>query len=317
MKMLRASLFLLASAILLAQPAKKAKQAAPPAAVDRALRARITEFLNYHVTGEFRKAEALVAEDTKDLFYNRNKVRYISCKGISSIRYSDKFTRAYAVVQCTVPMMMQASDNEEQKDTPQELMGPPTVPIPSTWKLENGKWCWYVDPEMDGKMPWGTLPNFTAGTPMPPGAVLPMVTMPPGAAAPPVPSSFGGAAQPSAMDPTMIAALKAAAHVPVTDATFGPVSEEALNHVKLDSTSVSLKAGGEAKIKISNESPDARALMVLGQLTGIEYKLEAASIDGGKSTNLTFKAAAGAQSGTIQLVVATTGEMLPIQVNVK
>jgi hypothetical protein len=147
--------------------------------------------------------------------------------------------------------------------------------------------------------------------------VLPMVTMPPGAAAPPVPSSFGGAAQPSAMDPTMIAALKAAAHVPVTDATFGPVSEEALNHVKLDSTSVSLKAGGEAKIKISNESPDTRALMVLGQLTGIEYKLEAASIDGGKSTNLTFKAAAGAQSGTIQLVVATTGEMLPIQVNVK
>jgi hypothetical protein len=317
MKMLRVSLFLLASAVLLAQPAKKAKEAAPPPAVDRALRARITEFLNYHVTGEYRKAEALVAEDTKDLFYNRNKVRYISCKGISSIRYSDKFTRAYAVVQCTVPMIMQATDNEEQKDTPPELMGPPTVPIPMTWKLDNGKWCWYLDPAMDGKMPWGTMPNLTAGTPMAPGAVLPMINMPPGTPAPPVPPGFGGPPTASTMDPTMIAALKAAAHVPVTDASFGPVPEEALNHVKLESASVSLKPGGEAKIKISNDSADARALLLVGQVPGVESKLEAPSIDGGKSTNLTLKASDQAKSGTIQLVVATTGELLPIQVNVK
>jgi hypothetical protein len=316
--MLRVSLFLLASALVFAQTSKKDKEKAPPPAVDRALRARITEFLNYHVTGEFRKAEALVAEDTKDLFYNRNKQRYMSCKGISSIRYSDKFTKAYAVVQCTVPMIMQASDNEEQKDVPPELMGPPTVPIPSTWKLENGKWCWYVDPAMDTKMPWGTLPTMTMGTPTAPGAILPMMDPPAGGRqAPPVPPEFGGPPSTSTLDPAMVAALKAAAHVPVTDATFGPVSEESLNHVKLDSASVTLAAGGEAKIKISNDSADARALMVLGQVPGVEYKLEAASIDGGKSTNLTFKAGEGAKSGTIQLVVATTGEMLPIQVNVK
>jgi hypothetical protein len=307
----------MAATMLLAQPAKNAKEAVPPPAVDRALRARITEFLNYHITGEFRKAEALVADDTKELFYNRNKPRYFSCKGISSIRYSENFTRAYAVVQCTVPMIIQITDNEQPTETPRELMGPPTIPIPSTWKLENGKWCWYVDPEMDTKMPWATMPSFTAGTPMPPGAMLPMVTAPPGTAAPPVPPGFGGTAQPPAMDPTMVAALKAASHVPVTDATFGPVAEEALNHVKLDSSSVTVKPGGEAKIKISNESADARALMVLGQLPGIEYKLESPSIDGGKSTNLTFKASDAAKSGTIQLVVATTGEMLPIQVNVK
>ena len=45
----------------------------PPADVDRALRARIAEFFEDHVKGEFRKAEALVAEDTKEFFYDTNK----------------------------------------------------------------------------------------------------------------------------------------------------------------------------------------------------------------------------------------------------
>jgi len=50
----------------------------PPADVDQALRARITEFFQFHVTGEYRKAEALVAEDTKDYFYDHNKPKYLS-----------------------------------------------------------------------------------------------------------------------------------------------------------------------------------------------------------------------------------------------
>ena len=317
MKMLRVSTLLLFAAVLLAQPAKKKADPAPPPAVDAALRARITEFLNYHVTGDFRKAEALVAEDTKDLFYNGNKSRYMSCKGISTLRYSENFTKAYAVVQCTVPMVIQATDSEVKTDVPPELMGPPTVPIPSTWKLENGKWCWYVDKDLRSKSLFGTLPTLSPSGFSTASAPLPMVNTPPGAAAPPVPPAVGGNAQPSNLDPTMVAAMKAAANIPVTDASFGTVSEEALNHVKLDPASVELKAGAEAKIKISNDSPDSRALLMLGQIPGIEYKLEAPTVEGNSTTALNLKAGKDAKSGTLQLVVASTGEMLPLRVTVK
>src|SRR5215475_5648840 len=74
----------------------------PPADVDEALRARIKLFYQYHVTGDaqaYRKAEALVAEDTKDYFYTHNKPKYISFE-ISRIDYSDHFTKAKATVLC-------------------------------------------------------------------------------------------------------------------------------------------------------------------------------------------------------------------------
>src|ERR1039457_5201786 len=71
----------------------------PPADVDKALRARIAELFDLHVKGEFRKAETLVAQDTKDLYYNSNKTKYLSFE-IGRIQYSDNFTRAQASVLC-------------------------------------------------------------------------------------------------------------------------------------------------------------------------------------------------------------------------
>src|SRR5271154_2298631 len=75
-----------------------------PADVDQALRARITEFFHYHVSGEPRKAEELVAEDTKDYFYNNNKPHYISFE-IGKIDYSDGYTKAKAMVTVKMPVM--------------------------------------------------------------------------------------------------------------------------------------------------------------------------------------------------------------------
>src|SRR4051812_10671921 len=71
----------------------------PPKDVDEALRARILAFFQYHVTGEYRKAEALVAEDTQDYFYDHNKPKYLSVE-ILRVDYSDNFTKAKAVVLC-------------------------------------------------------------------------------------------------------------------------------------------------------------------------------------------------------------------------
>ncbi len=117
----------------------------PPADVDKALRDRIYEFYHYHVTGEYRKAEALVAEDTKDFFYSRNKPSYLSFE-ISKIQYSDNYTRAKAMVLCEQYVMVPGFADKPLK-----------VPIPSTWKLVDGKWYWWVDPEALRETPWGRM----------------------------------------------------------------------------------------------------------------------------------------------------------------
>jgi hypothetical protein len=106
----------------------------PPADVDQALRARMTEFYELHVKGEFRKAEALVAEDSKDLYYNSTKTKYLSFE-IGRIDYSDNFTRAKATVVCEQYIML-----------PGFMGSPMKVPLASTWKLVDGIWYYYEDP---------------------------------------------------------------------------------------------------------------------------------------------------------------------------
>jgi hypothetical protein len=120
-------------------------QPKPPAKVDAALRARVQEFFDLHVKGQFRKAEELVAEDTKDFFYRGNKPKYLSFE-ITRIDYSEKFTRAKVTVVCEQYIMMPGFADRPMK-----------VPTPSTWKLENGKWYWYVDQDALLNTPWGRM----------------------------------------------------------------------------------------------------------------------------------------------------------------
>jgi hypothetical protein len=138
-----AAFFLLAVAAFAQNPDNPFDK--PPADVDKALRERITEFYHYHVTGEHRKAEALVAEDTKDFFYSRNKPSYLSFE-ITGIQYSDNYTRAKATVLCEQYVMMPGFADKPMK-----------VPTPSTWKLVDGKWYWYVDPDTLKETPFGKM----------------------------------------------------------------------------------------------------------------------------------------------------------------
>ncbi|PWU12292.1 MAG: hypothetical protein C5B51_00970 [Terriglobia bacterium] len=117
----------------------------PPADVDQALRARISEFYQDHVDGKFRQAEALVAEDTKDFFYGGNKPKYLSFE-IRRIEYSEGYTRAKATVLCEQYVMLPGFTDKPLK-----------VPIPSTWKLVDGKWYWYIDPEALRQTPFGKM----------------------------------------------------------------------------------------------------------------------------------------------------------------
>jgi hypothetical protein len=119
-------------------------QAAPskpaPPKVDQALRARVTEFHQYQMEGNFRKAYDLVAKDSQDFFFSTSKEKPAVFK-IEEIEYSDKFTKAVIKV----------------STTNRALVGFHTIDLPTVvmdhWRLEGGKWMWYHDPQ-------GDRPNF-------------------------------------------------------------------------------------------------------------------------------------------------------------
>lgn len=137
----------------------------PPKAVDEALRARVNEFYQYHVTEEYRKAEKLVAEESQDIYYTREKPKYESFE-IKTIEYRDpKFTKARVTV--TVGQYGHAQGFTGI------VMKTPSI---SYWKIVDGKWMWYVDPEELKRVGFG--PSANAGTKPPPGAEPPKVSIP-------------------------------------------------------------------------------------------------------------------------------------------
>ena len=246
----------------------------PPAEVDQALRARAAEFFEYHVKGEFRKAESLVAEDTKEFFYTRNKPRYLSFE-ISRIEYSENFTRANVIVICEQYVLL-----------PGFLDKPFKVPTPSTWKVVDGKWYWYVDPDVLRQTPFGKM-NPGPG---PASGLMPSV--------------------PALPNPGSAPALPNLGSVPTTpDFLF--------TQVKADKQSVSLKAGESDKVTFFNGAPGMITLTLQGKLAGIEAKFDRTSFQAGEKGVLTLKAGTDAKPGVLNVQVEQTTQLIPIQVTVK
>lgn len=124
-----------------------AQQPAP--AVDEAeaaLRARVEQFYQLQVDKKFRQAEALVAEESKDDYYNRPKPD-IKGFSIQEIHLSDNNTRARVTLKGKLVI----------KIAPQ--LGPQAFEMLMTasWKMENGQWCWFLDPEVISQTPFGKI----------------------------------------------------------------------------------------------------------------------------------------------------------------
>ena len=117
---------------------------APPQ-VDEALRANVAKFFQAHVDGKFRNAEEVIAEDSKDVFYNLEKQRYLSFE-IVRINYAEDFTKATVV-----------TGVEVEWRSPRIGVMRVKPPMTSLWKLENGQWYWYVIPQKDWNTPWGRM----------------------------------------------------------------------------------------------------------------------------------------------------------------
>jgi len=141
--MLRAYLALALVSGLWAQTPGDLFDKAPPD-VEEALRARITGFYQAHVEKKFRQADQFVADDTKDFYYEANKPTYLSFE-IGKIIYSDNFTKAKAIINCKMRVIIPGF--------PEPIM----APVPSTWKLENRQWYWYVDQTRGRETPFGTM----------------------------------------------------------------------------------------------------------------------------------------------------------------
>jgi hypothetical protein len=137
--MLRFATICLCAGICVAQaPADK-----PPAGVDEALRARVTKLFQLFVDQKYREVEALVAEDSKDAYYNSSKPHYLNFE-LKNIEYSDNFTRAKATVTCEIVLAIVGFAGQSHK-----------FPVGTTWRLVNGEWFWYIDPEST-RTPFGT-----------------------------------------------------------------------------------------------------------------------------------------------------------------
>ncbi len=112
---------------------------------EKALRARAEQFYRLELAKSFRQAEALVADDSKDYFYNSGKPNFKGVK-IENIEFTDKNTRAIVHLNVSVELLAPG-------------IGAQVFSAPSTsnWKLEKGQWVWYFDKESSMATPFGKM----------------------------------------------------------------------------------------------------------------------------------------------------------------
>lgn len=133
----------------------------PPPEVDKALRERVKKFYQLHIDGKFRQVDALVAEDSKDAYYEAAKGKYLKFDD-PMIEYSENFTRAVVKTPVT---------QEWRQPRIGVMVVRPTVP--TNWKLENGEWFYFIPKVGIQQTPWGPVDlakaNAAAAAPSEPG----------------------------------------------------------------------------------------------------------------------------------------------------
>lgn len=141
-------------------------QDAPPAAAqsstdpEAALRARAQEFFQLQVEKKYRPAEAMVADDTKDLYYDGRKFN-ISAFTIEKIEMRDSKDHATITIKAKVRKALPGAG----------IVDFETV-TPTLWKVENGEWRYYIDQSAEANSPFGKFnPGKTDGGAATPKAI--------------------------------------------------------------------------------------------------------------------------------------------------
>lgn len=127
---------------------------APPE-IDQALRTRVQQFVDLLGEQKFRQAESMVAEDSKDRYYNMDKNRIDDFRFVKIV-YEDNYTRAIVIGLRTADLPAAAPG---AAGAPAQVARIP-VTLRMNWKIENGLWCWYLPPEKEFlETPWGKMRN--------------------------------------------------------------------------------------------------------------------------------------------------------------
>jgi hypothetical protein len=264
----RIALFAIMGTMAFAQtdstPAEK-----PPDGLEQAVLARANELYALLVKQQYRQAEAYIAEDTKDYYYAGAKPE-IRKYEVQRVEFSDHFTRAKVFTRCTEPVVVAGFPP-----------GDMNVTIPTLWKLENGNWYLYEDPNK--------VRN--------PGGVATQL--------PPLPARAGAPATPTM--PAMPAMPK---DLP-KDAGF------VLGKVQVDKREVKISAGGTEKVTIANGSAGTISLECGYPLGGIQAKLDRTEVNRGEKAVLTLTAGKEPAGGAYYVRIMPTGEALVINVVVQ
>ena len=112
------------------------EKAAPPPELDKALRERAQQFIQYSVDGNFKRAYEFVAEETKDWYLSSSKPQYAAFLGIESVEYSDDFQ--HAKVKAKITRVVDMQGRQVKTD----------MAVTDEWKFEDGKWMWFHDPNI-------------------------------------------------------------------------------------------------------------------------------------------------------------------------
>jgi hypothetical protein len=140
-----------------------AQQPSPAAAeAEAALRARATQFFQLQVDKKFRQAEAMVADDTKDQYYDGKKFNMESFD-IQSVELLSDNTRAKITIKAKVKLIVPAVAQTVTVDAPSI----------TAWKIENGQWMYYVEQADFIETPFGKISRRPT-----PGAPSPLASMP-------------------------------------------------------------------------------------------------------------------------------------------
>jgi hypothetical protein len=91
----------------------------------------------------------------------------------------------------------------------------------------------------------------------------------------------------------------------------------AMNFVKAETKSVTLKPGGSVQVSIANTARGLMNIAVEDQPAGVEAKLDRTQLLAGEKAVLSIKADTKAKPGTIAIRVRQTSELIPIAVAIQ
>ncbi|MCX6621985.1 MAG: hypothetical protein NTY38_13120 [Acidobacteria bacterium] len=264
------------SLTIFGQSLSEALAKAPPD-IEAALEARVQQFYGFLAEGKFREAEALVAVDTKDRYYSSDKDQIEDFK-IVKIVYHENFTKANIVavrsVNWAVPL---AGQTVKLKAT-----------FTSYWKIENGLWCWFLQPEAEFlETPYGKMRN----------------------------PKFGGKALPA--ENVDVAAATKQAQINAT-----VLMQQATTGVRADSNTLELRGkAAKGEISLTNKLPGAVKLRLeAASIPGLELRLEKDTLGSNETTRLVAHYVPGPKAHARQplsLVVRVepTGQVISITLN--